>query len=164
MTLLFVSVVGCAARKVAPPAEATARGAAVAPEVVVEAKPATQEVGERPLMVGSIAIGDSVYFTPGGSDIDSEGMTLIRRCADRLKSDERLRAILVGMTDDLGSRTYNVAIADRRIATVQLALRRMGVPAHQIKRRNMGGEMARNRCADEACRKLMRRVELRCGE
>lgn len=164
MTMLLISVVGCAARKVAPPAEVPGRVVAEVPEVVAEVKQATQDVGERSLMAGSVPIGDSVYFAPGGSDIDSEGMARIRECADRLKSDERLRAILVGMTDDLGSRTYNVAIADRRIATVQLALRRMGVPAHQIKRRNMGGEMARNRCADEACRKLMRRVELRCGE
>lgn len=164
MTLLFISVVGCAARRVAPPAEAPARVVAVAPEGGVEAKPAAQEAGEQLLMAGSVAIGDSVYFAPGGSDIDNQGMAIIRRCADRLKSDERQRAVLVGMTDDLGSRTYNVAIADRRIATVQLALRRLGIPTHQIKRRNMGGEMARNRCADEACRKLMRRVELRCGE
>jgi outer membrane protein OmpA-like peptidoglycan-associated protein len=164
MIMLMIAVAGCAAKKVANPVEAPARVVAVAPEAVVEAKPAAQEARDQPLMAGSVAVGDSVYFAPGASDIDSDGMTLIRRCADRLKSDERLRAILVGMTDDLGSRTYNVAIADRRIATVQLALRRLGVPAHQIKRRNMGGEMTGNRCADDDCRKLIRRVELHCGD
>lgn len=164
MIMLLAFVAGCTARKAVRPPEEPARVAAAAPEIAVEAPPSAPQPSELSLTASNVAIGDSVYFAPGASDIDGDGMALLRRCADRLKSDERRRVTLVGMTDDLGSRTYNVAIADRRIAGVQLALRRLGVAAHQIKRRNMGGEMARNRCADEACRKPMRRVEVHCGD
>lgn len=164
MIMLLIAVAGCTARKVARPPEAPAEVVAVAPEVAVGAMPSAPEASDRPLMSGGVEPVDSVYFAPGASDIDSDGMALLRQCADRLKSDGRQRVTLVGMTDDLGSRTYNVAIADRRIATVQLALRKLGVAAHQIKRRNLGGEMARHRCAAESCRKLMRRVELHCAD
>lgn len=156
---LLIALGGCASRKVEPLPEAPAKLSPGAAQPGVEAKPAAAVASERPPVPG-----DSIYFAAGASDIDSEGMALLRLCADRLKSDGRQRVTLVGLTDDLGSRAYNLAIADQRLSTVQLALRRMGVAAYQIKRRNLGGEPARNRCTDEACRKQMRRVELHCGD
>lgn len=161
---LLIALGGCASRKVEPLPEAPAKLSSGAAQPGVEAKPAAAVASERPPMPGGAAPGESIYFAAGASDIDSEGMALLRLCADRLKSDGRQRVTLVGLTDDLGSRAYNLAIADQRLSTVQLALRRMGVAAYQIKRRNLGGEPARNRCADEACRKQMRRVELHCGD
>ncbi len=162
--MALISLAGCATKKPLPPPAAPAT-VVVAAAPAGNIKPATRETGETPPAPVAAAPGERIYFAPGASDIDGDGMALLRLCADRLKSDERRRVTLVGMTDDLGSRTYNVAIADRRIATVQLALRRLGVAAHQIKRRNLGGEMAQQqRCTTEPCRRLMRRVELHCDD
>ncbi len=162
-TALLIALGGCASRRVEPPPDAPSRPPAAKAHPGLEAKPTVPVASERPQIPGSAVPGDSVYFAARASDIDSEGMALLRRCADRLKSDGRQRVTLVGMSDDLGSRTYNLAMADQRLSAVQLALRRLGVAAYQIKRDNLGGETARNRCADESCRKQMRRVELHCG-
>lgn len=105
--------------------------------------------------------GLSVFFDPGSSAIDAEGLALLKRSAERLRADRRLRVVLHGMTDDQGSRAYNVAIADRRISSVQNVLREYGVLPRQIKRRNAGGENPLRACSTNSCRKTMRRVELR---
>lgn len=162
--VLLISIGGCAARKPVPLPEATVKHESGAPEVVSRGKSQISEVSDPTSAQGSLDPGHSVYFALGSIDPDSTGLAVIRRCADTLKADERRRVTLIGMTDDLGSRTYNVAIAEQRINAVQHELRRMGISAYQIKRRNHGSEMARSRCTTDSCRSGMRRVELHCQE
>lgn len=161
LVMLLAFIGGCAATK---GGSAPAEAAKVAAEVDVVTPPPGLVASERSPGADSVAGAHSIYFSNGGSEIDSDGMALLRQCADRLKSDSRQRVTVVGMTNDLGSRTFNLALADRRITNVQHTLRRMGVAAHQIKRRNLAGDMVRQRCADESCRKLMRRVDLLCTD
>ncbi len=123
------------------PVENTARPAAVAPE----ASPASAE--------------EPVLFGRGSSVVDDTGMEVVRRHAERLRADPKLVVTLVGRTDDLGSRSYNVAVADRRVIAVAAALRRLDVPRGQIRRASAGGEVARVACADDECRASRRRVD-----
>lgn len=102
----------------------------------------------------------NVYFASGGSDIDESGKALLRRHAARLKDNPDQVVTLIGHTDPTGSRSYNLAIAEERIAAVVHALRAFGVPRWQIRTVNSGRGEAPGTCASIACRARMWRVEL----
>jgi outer membrane protein OmpA-like peptidoglycan-associated protein len=104
----------------------------------------------------------SVYFSLGSVDIDDAGWGVVRRHAEQLKSNPRLRVTLFGHTDHLGSREYNVALGQKRVAAVEKALRASGVPGRQIRKNSYGYEKATpSPCSTDACRQHLRRVELR---
>jgi outer membrane protein OmpA-like peptidoglycan-associated protein len=152
--LLLASVLAACATPPAPAASTPAETAAAAPTVEAgadtpQAAPMAEPVREN-----------SVFFASRSSDINEEGLATLRRHAERLKDNKELKVMLVGMTDDLGSRTYNLAMADRRIAAVQHQLRQLGVRPQQMRRYNAGGEQGRA-CTSPECRSTMRRVELR---
>ena len=69
--------------------------------------------------------------------------------------------VLVGHTDNQGSPTYNLAVADKRTEAVSERLRSFGVPRNQIRRLPVGSEeSSKVKCDSDACRQRMRRVEL----
>ncbi|MDQ5880880.1 MAG: peptidoglycan-associated lipoprotein, partial [Pseudomonadota bacterium] len=83
----------------------------------------------------------------------------LRTHAERLRDDPRLVVTLVGHTDHLGSRSFNLAIAEQRTTAVKTKLRELGVPAKQVRQRNYGNEKAAAGCRSEECRARMRRVD-----
>lgn len=154
--LLLATVLAACATPPAP-----ANKASIPPETATAA-PAAEAVAETPQAapMAEPVRENSVFFASRSSDINEEGLATLRRHAERLKDNKELKVMLVGMTDDLGSRTYNLAMADRRIAAVQHQLRELGVRPQQIRRYNAGGEQGRA-CTSPECRSTMRRVELR---
>lgn len=102
-----------------------------------------------------------IFFSPGGTQVDSAGRRKLEAHALMLKADAKLIVTLVGMTDDLGSRAYKLAIAEQRVNAVFKVLRKLGVPARQIRRYAVGMETAAGGCFTAECRQAMRRVELR---
>ena len=71
---LLIALGGCASRKVEAPAKPSVGSA----QPGVEERQAAAVASERPPMPGGAAPGDSIYFAAGASDIDSEGMALLR--------------------------------------------------------------------------------------
>jgi len=102
-----------------------------------------------------------IYFSPGGTQVDLAGRRKLELHAPALKEDAKLIVTLVGMTDDQGSRAYKLAIAEQRVNAVFQVLRKLGVPARQIRRYAVGMEKASIGCITTECRRTMRRVELR---
>ena len=80
--------------------------------------------------------------------------------ATRIKAEPGLVVRLVGHTDDLGSRAYNLAIAEQRVNAVYGFLRRAGVPIRQLRRSGAAGDIAGKSCESTECRAKKRRVEL----
>ena len=107
-----------------------------------------------------IASENSIYFLFGKTEIDSSGMILLRRNATRLKENPQQVVTLVAFTDNLGSRSLNLAIAEERMTSVVTTLRALGVPKKQIRRRSAGLSKLSSACSTPACRQMMRRVEL----
>lgn len=103
---------------------------------------------------------DNIYFESGSTTIDVRGKIKLRTHADRLKADPDSRVTLVGHTDDLGSRNYNLALAEQRMLAVSHWLRKYGVRSKQIRRYRGDGERVPNSCKSAECRQKMRRVEL----
>lgn len=104
--------------------------------------------------------GNAVYFQRGSIVLDDVAIAVLRRHAERLRENLHLVVTLVGHTDHLGSRSFNLAIAEQRTAAVKAKLREFGVAAKKIRERSYGYEQPGAACAGEPCRRKMRRVDL----
>lgn len=125
------------------------------PPPVQKEAPATQEAP-----AAKIDDSNSIYFTLGATDVDLPGQQKLRAHAQRLQANPELVVTLIGHTDNLGSRAYNMAIAEKRIEGVSALLRSYGVAKKQIRRYAVGSEHLDRSCKTAACRQKMRRVEL----
>lgn len=134
------------AESVVPPAPVVK---AEAPAAVNPVEPVTPERAEN-----------SVFFAFASARVDLQGDQLLRQHAERLKADPDVRVTLVAYTDNLGSRSYNLAIAEERMNSVVSRLRSFGVPAKQIQRKSAGQSSINTSCNTIVCRQQMRRVEL----
>lgn len=103
---------------------------------------------------------DNIYFTLGAVTVSRLEKVKLQQHAAYLKENPRKTLTLIGYTDDLGSRNYNVAIAEKRVQAVRQLLRSYGVPTVQIHRYSVGAEKTPSVCKTTRCRQKMRRVEL----
>lgn len=122
--------------------------------------PAAAATPPAPAGVPEIDEENAIFFASGSSRLDADGERKLQRHAARLKTDPKLSVTLVGHTDDLGSRSYNIAIAEQRTTAVAGQLLAAGVRRTQIRRYSMGHEKAAEACRTAACRQKMRRVDL----
>lgn len=109
---------------------------------------------------GAATSENSIYFKLGATEIDAEGLAKLARWAARLKENPKARLQLIGHTDNLGSRAYNVAISDQRVNNVVKVLKAQGVPLAHIRKFGLGSERANPRCHSAACQANLRRVEI----
>ncbi|WP_026278855.1 OmpA family protein [Thioalkalivibrio sp. ARh3] len=70
----------------------------------------------------------SVYFATGSRELDSRGRETVARAADTLRTVERPRVRLVGLTDAEGPRGLNERLSRQRAEAVRAALIKAGVP------------------------------------
>lgn len=103
---------------------------------------------------------NAVFFQRGSALLDDAAIGVLRAHAERLRDDPHLKVLLVGHSDHLGSRSFNLAIAEQRTAVVKAKLREFGVPTRQIAQRSYGNEKPGVSCQKEACRRKLRRVDL----
>jgi outer membrane protein OmpA-like peptidoglycan-associated protein len=164
LVVCLLPVLGACTTPAARPAvEVVSAAPAVAAESASEsgaARPSPRPVGEPAAeQMPVVRERNVVFFQRGATQPEAAGDQVLQAHAQRLKDDPRLVVTLVGHTDHNGSRSYNLAIAEKRTAAVMERLRELGVPAKQIRRRHYGNEAAPN-CRSESCRARMRRVDL----
>lgn len=140
--------------------------AAPAPEIPAEQLPAAVPVQPEKSRAKdadepSSLPENGIFFPPGGTKVDAVGRSKLEAHALMLKADTKRVVTLLGMTDDQGSRAYKLAIAEQRVNAVFQVLRKLGVPALQIRRYAVGMEKTAGGCTTTECRRAMRRVELR---
>lgn len=125
-----------------------------ATSVLAESQPVLQE------RVAPINHENNIYFALGATNVDQAGENKLREHAARLKEDPKLLVTLIGLTDNSGSRSVNLLIAEQRVDAVAKRLRSYGVQNSQIRRYPLGSKTADESCNTAACRQIMRRVEL----
>lgn len=164
LRVIFVTLLlaGCAS---APPT-----GTAPLPPAEPATQPAPAKKGPerrtspapRPLPkpVAAVDEENNVFFKGDVTTIDPEEKPKLQRHVQRLKADPKRVLMLIGHTDDQGSRSYKLAVAEQRLDAVFKLLRSQGVPARQLRRYPVGREMTNPGCAEAECRDQMRRVEL----
>lgn len=141
---------------------ACAAGPAAAETAFAASRAGAGEGGESEAqIIAAIDPAGSLFFAPGDATIDEAGEDFLRRQAERLKAEPRTVVTLIGYSDDLGSRAYDLAIAEQRVSQVFARLQALGVPVRQIRRYSVGIELTRAACRSPACRALMRRVEFK---
>lgn len=164
--LVALILSGCATRTLPPAPAETVEPYSGAPETEAAAPAAPAAAAVSPAVVAEnkvIAAVDgenSIFFASAETAVDEAGEHKLRLHAARLKEDSKLRVRLVGYTDNQGSRSYNIALAERRVKAVYDLLRKFGVSSLQLRHTSVGGEMANKSCRSAECRNLMRRVEL----
>lgn len=102
----------------------------------------------------------NVFFTVGSSTVGKCERDKLQALAKLLKAEQGSYVTLIGHANDNGSRSFNLAVADARVQSVSVILKKFGVKPFQIKKRNVGSESLPNACRSVSCRQLMRRVEL----
>ena len=169
-------VLAAAACATPPPPEA---GRAVSPPVGVDSAPpisvpapapapaltpdgvaATDPAPDPAPLLTPIDEDSNIFFALRSAQIDAAGQQKLRAIADRLAGNRRARVLLIGHGDGQGSRSYDIALTEERLAAVGRMLRGYGVGVHQIRRNRVGSVRSVPACKDEACWRLVRRVEL----
>lgn len=149
-------LVACAGRPpTAVPSADTATGSEPAPlstAVLVES--------DEERTMAKVDASNSIFFELGQSELSDGEKARLQEHALRLKANPHLHVTLVGHTDNSGSPSFNIAVAERRARAVYAQLRAFGVPARQLRRYGVGGEKGRLHCQTAECRQQQRRVDL----
>ena len=133
---------------------------ATPPAPVVESHPPETTIATAPFSATEADATDSIFFSLGSSTVSQGERAKLLPIAQQLKEDKDLTVTLNGQSNDNGSRSFNLAIADARVEAVSRILRQLGVKAQQIRKRVVGDESLLHACRTTHCRQQMRRVEL----
>jgi outer membrane protein OmpA-like peptidoglycan-associated protein len=102
-----------------------------------------------------------VMFATGSFRIDADGQQAINSVADKMQSDPRLMATLVGKTDAVGSDAANMRLSQQRAAAVRNALLATGkVPAQRIETRWTGERQQNEQTMSDAADASNRAVDI----
>ena len=106
------------------------------------------------------AIRTPVYFEFDRSEITDEGIRLLDQKVDALQRNASVQIRIEGNADDSGSDEYNMALSQRRAATVGRYFTERGIDASRIRIVSYGEERpACTTSRDEDCRGKNRRDE-----
>ncbi len=136
-----------AARKAA--ADEAARRAAAAEAARLEAETASAKA----------AIAQMVYFDFNKDDVRDDAKPTLDAKVGILNANQALRIRIAGHTDDRGSDEYNLALGQRRAASVQRYLVSRGVDASRFETVSFGKERPAAQGEDEAAWAKNRRAE-----
>lgn len=101
----------------------------------------------------------SVYFAFKSTEIATEYRDTIQQQAAFIRAHPKDSVTLAGNTDERGSEEYNLALGQKRAATVQHAFVLLGVPHAQVKSMSYGESQPRLTCHAETCWQENRRVD-----
>jgi peptidoglycan-associated lipoprotein len=95
-------------------------------------------------------VGDRVYFDTDMSTVRDDGRATLDRQAEWLNKYTSYPVTIEGNADERGTREYNLALGERRAASVRQYLIAKGVPASRIKTISYGKERPEVVGSDEA--------------
>ncbi len=87
-----------------------------------------------------VNVGDRVFFGYDQSDISGEGKATLDRQAAWLKQYPSVTVTIEGHADERGTREYNLALGERRAASVKSYLLSQGIEASRINTISYGKE------------------------
>lgn len=154
---LLLLLAGCATQ---PAVDQEAVPEPAAPRVSASKKAPAAPVTTEKQAMAAVDVENSIFFPPNGVTVDLEGRRRLAEHAEHLKANPGKVVTLIGHTDDQGSPSYNLAIAEQRVNAVHAVLRSQGVPLVQIRRYGVGSEKNELVCKSAQCRQKMRRVQL----
>ena len=100
------------------------------------------------------------YFTPGGARVDNCAKAILDDLATRMKNDPRLKANVIGYTDDSRAETRAKALGEKRAKAVAAYLEKQGVESSRLTITDGGANNPVGDNKTAAGKKLNRRVEI----
>lgn len=100
------------------------------------------------------------YFEFDRSELKPEARDQLREHARYLRDNSSARVVIYGHTDERGTREYNLALGERRAASVRSFLQGEGVSSRQIRIVSYGEERPVDPRSNEEAWALNRRAEL----
>ncbi len=113
----------------------------------------------RPKPVVQLTFED-VYFDFDRSTLRPEALRLLDDAVTKLQAEPSRTIVIEGHTCNIGTAEYNLALGDRRAASVRDYLTSRGVPANRLTTRSYGEERPKFDNAREETRRLNRRAAL----
>ncbi|MBT9394637.1 OmpA family protein [Hymenobacter sp. NST-14] len=125
------------------------------------AEPYAHDILLRPLTVGATLELENVQFARGQGELLTSSFPALDSLVSLLTQSPGLIIELRGHTDNVGDPEKNVELSQRRVGAVKAYLVRHGVAAERISGIGLGGAEPKASNAQEATRRLNRRVEFR---
>ena len=113
----------------------------------------------RPAPVAQLTF-DDVYFDFDRSTLRPEALRLLDDAVTKLQANPGRNIVIEGHTCSIGTAEYNLALGDRRAASVRDYLISRGVPAARLQTRSYGEESPKYDNSREETRRLNRRAAL----
>src|SRR5689334_11665645 len=85
-------------------------------------------------------VSDTVYFDYDKTTLRPEALPTLRGIAGWMVQHPNVQIRIAGHADERGTREYNLALGDRRAATVRSYLVSLGVPAERLETVSYGKE------------------------
>lgn len=85
-------------------------------------------------------VGDRVFFAYDSASLSTEGQQTLERQAAWLKQYANVSITVEGHCDERGTREYNLALGERRAASVKKYLASLGVAANRVSTISYGKE------------------------
>lgn len=108
----------------------------------------------------SVSTGRSIYFLDSDAGLSEENRNVLRQHADYLKQNPKRVIILRAFLDGLGSRTFSLAIAQKRLDLVVQTLRKFGIAKSRIRQVMLGQRVKKVACEAPPCKRQGQRIEL----
>lgn len=158
---LLIGLGACASTPEEEPAPAPVEQAEPAPTPRPTPRPAPVESGPVGPVAGSIEdfrvnVGERVYFDLNQWRLDQADQAILQRQAAWLSSYPGVRILVAGNCDERGTREYNLALGERRAATVKEYLVDLGVDPARIETASYGKERPIDAGSNEAAWALNR--------
>jgi outer membrane protein OmpA-like peptidoglycan-associated protein len=107
-----------------------------------------------------LTLQSEVLFEFDSAEIRRDAQTTLRKVADHLVKYNQTAVHVIGHTDAMGAREYNLYLSERRASSVANTLNQKGVAASRIRIEGRGENQPRKPNETEEGRRLNRRVEI----
>jgi len=108
----------------------------------------------------SVSADRSIFFPDSDSELSEDSLNLIRQHAEYLMQNPKRFITLRAYLDSLGSRTYSLAMVQKRLDVVARALHEQGVARSRIRQVMLGQRSKKQTCETPLCPTRGQRIEL----
>ncbi len=144
MGLVAVALTGCAAMKKKDGAEGAGAG-----------------YGTGESSSGGIGLGtlQRVYFDFDRANVSGEAASVLKKNADVMKGNGKMRVLVEGHCDERGTNEYNIALGERRAKATVDYLVSLGIARSRLEMKSWGEERPLDTGSSESAMSSNRRAE-----
>jgi len=112
-----------------------------------------------PKAIGAAA-RNSLYFSDNDATLDEGSKSVLQEFAEQLRKNPKRKLVLKARLDNPGSRSYALAIVQKRLDVVTAALREKGVARSRIRQIMLGQRGKKLDCQTPSCLSRRNSIEL----